>query len=326
MLLLAQVVLPLALLAWAWLAPPRDWATRLLQLAGIGALLAWLAVAGIWTMPPWWSIWVYAALWLGAAVRGVRPRHRLAAMPGRFAGWVTATTFLAMGAYATHEAASAALGRRLPAGPVTEMRFPLDGGTFLVVNGGDDLRINAHLKTRDEAKPRLARWRGNGYGVDVVAIDRFGSRAAGVRPTDNTRYRIFGWPVLAPCDGTVVQAVDGLPDMTPPAYDVPARLAGNHVILACGTSHVALAHFRRGSVRVEAGNRVRAGLKIAEVGNSGGSDEPHLHMHVQQPGNEDAPMSGAPVVARWSGRWLVRGDRVTTTAATAARLSPPAGG
>lgn len=325
MLVLAQVLLPLALLAWAGVAPPRDRTTWLLHSAAIAALLAWLAVVGIWTVPPWWSIWVYAALWLGAVVRGARQWRRFHALPSGLAGWGLATVFLSTGAYATHEAWTAAVGRRPPAGPLAEMRFPVEGGTFLVLNGGDDLRINAHLKTRDVPEPRFARWRGNGYGVDIVAIDRFGLRASGLLPTDNTRYRIFGWPVLAPCDGTVVLAVDGLPDMVPPVYDIPARLAGNHVLLACGPHHVALAHFRRGSVRVKAGDRVRAGRQIAEVGNSGGSDEPHLHMHVQSPGSAAAPMGGAPIPTRWSGRWLVRGDQLRTGENAGVQLSSSSG-
>ena len=61
---------------------------------------------------------------------------------------------------------------------------------------------------------------------------------------------------VAPCDGKVLVAVDALPDMTPPQYEAPARLAGNHVMLACADVQVALAHFRQGSVRV--GDAVRA--------------------------------------------------------------------
>ncbi|MFN2494650.1 MAG: M23 family metallopeptidase [Pseudonocardiaceae bacterium] len=36
----------------------------------------------------------------------------------------------------------------------------------------------------------------------------------------------------------------------------------------------------RGSARVDAGNRVRAGQQIAECGNSGNSSEPHLHIQL----------------------------------------------
>ena len=41
-----------------------------------------------------------------------------------------------------------------------------------------------------------------------------------------------------------------------------------------------------------AGSIARIAQKIAEVGNSGGADESHLHIHAQRSGAADAPMSG----------------------------------
>jgi murein DD-endopeptidase MepM/ murein hydrolase activator NlpD len=38
---------------------------------------------------------------------------------------------------------------------------------------------------------------------------------------------------------------------------------------------------QRGSIRVEPGQRVRAGDTIGKVGNSGNSSEPHVHLHLQ---------------------------------------------
>ena len=53
-------------------------------------------------------------------------------------------------------------------------------------------------------------------------------------------------------------------------------------------------------------------LKIAEVGNSGGADESHLHIHAQRSGAAHAPMSGDPLPVRFDRRFLVRGDRIVT--------------
>ena len=44
--------------------------------------------------------------------------------------------------------------------------------------------------------------------------------------------------------------------------------------------YAALAHLRRGSVRVRPGDRVAAGQPLAECGNSGNSSEPHLHFQL----------------------------------------------
>src|SRR3546814_4096128 len=48
-----------------------------------------------------------------------------------------------------------------------------------------------------------------------------------------------------------------------------------------------LAHLRRGSVAVEAGQQVAAGDELGRCGNSGNTSEPPLHLHLQ-----DAPKFG----------------------------------
>jgi len=56
---------------------------------------------------------------------------------------------------------------------------------------------------------------------------------------------------------------------------------GNHVILDLGGGvYAVLAHLRRGSMRVDEGERVRPGEPVAECGNSGNSSEPHLHFQL----------------------------------------------
>jgi hypothetical protein len=47
------------------------------------------------------------------------------------------------------------------------------------------------------------------------------------------------------------------------------------------------------------------------VGNSGNSDEPHLHIHAQRPGVLWDPFKGDPLPMRFEGRFLVRNDRIT---------------
>jgi murein DD-endopeptidase MepM/ murein hydrolase activator NlpD len=44
--------------------------------------------------------------------------------------------------------------------------------------------------------------------------------------------------------------------------------------------YAALAHLRRGSLRVRPGDRVAAGQQLAACGNSGNSTEPHLHFQL----------------------------------------------
>ncbi len=309
-LLLAQVVFPLALLACLFGVQFKTRVCWLLLLAATGLLLVLLAIVGLWIVPPWWGLWAYAILWVVALGFGARRWHSMSNVPHGWIGWTSAVVTLLFAGYCAFESIGARRGRQPPPGPSLSLEFPLRDGQYLVLNGGNDLLINSHLKTRELSEAGFTRWRGNGYGVDIVALNRWGLRANGLRPEDNRAYEIFGRPVFAPCSGRVIVAVDGLPDMTPPQYDVGERLAGNHVILECGDLHVVLAHFRRGSVAVRAGDAVVTGRLLADVGNSGGTDEAHLHVHVQRPGTAEAPMGGEPIPALFFGRFLVRGDRL----------------
>ena len=40
------------------------------------------------------------------------------------------------------------------------------------------------------------------------------------------------------------------------------------------------------------------------VGNSGNTDEPHLHIHAQRPGPASAPLSGDPLFIAFEGGFL----------------------
>ena len=58
---------------------------------------------------------------------------------------------------------------------------------------------------------------------------------------------------------------------------------------------------------------VAVGDRLGEVGNSGASTEPHLHIHAQRPAPNGAPpISGEPLALRINARFLVRGDRLTS--------------
>jgi len=94
-------------------------------------------------------------------------------------------------------------------------------------------------------------------------------------------------------------------------------MAGNFVMLRgdAGDIHVLLAHMRSGSVRVHPGDYVTSEKQLGDVGNSGNSDEPHLHIHAQRPGKIWDVFSGDPLTITFDGRYLVRNDRVTNRTA-----------
>lgn len=111
----------------------------------------------------------------------------------------------------------------------------------------------------------------------------------------------YGWakPVYSPVDGEVFTASDGWPDR--PNLNLPRDLikifvqgmfqaskvrqdlrifAGNYVIIVSERYYVLLAHLRNGSLKIEPHQNVSRGQQIANVGNSGNSAAPHLHLQI----------------------------------------------
>ena len=306
----AQFAGPLILVVWMLLLPARSRLGFTLQCLGSTAALVVVALRGIWLLPPWWAPWLFAAM-LGAAawLSWHRIRPFVSVLPANWSAWVVLAVFVALGATSTYVSVTALQSRHTSAASVVSVAFPLEPGRYFVANGGSDISTNAHLKTLDAGVSRYREWRGQSYGVDLVALDRFGLRARGVQPADPRAYRIYGARVLAPCAGEVVIAVDGLPDMQVPETD-REHMAGNHVMLRCAEADVLLGHLQSGSVRVRAGVNVAIGDWLGLVGNSGNTGEPHLHIHAQSRGTAKAPLAGKPRPIQFNDRFPVRGDRI----------------
>jgi hypothetical protein len=281
-LFLSSLFLPLVSIVLLWIRTRRPWAgwiATLILAAGVTGFSVLAAPWGYFGVP---LRFIVALLFLTALVTSIvrKPedddrqespvRHLMKALVGLFFGGV------AVGVLASY---------RVPEGAI-DLQFPLKDGTFLVTHGGSESAANAHAFEKGER-----------YGVDLVQLNAFGSRASGLYPRELTRYRIWGAPVLSPCDGTVARITDGLPDNAPGARDLQHK-NGNEVVLRCGDADVFLAHLQRGSVSVQPNARVIAGAVVGRAGNSGDAPEPHLHIHAER--------NGVAVPARLGGRWLVR--------------------
>ena len=306
---LLQILLPLALLAWLIVLPADTRSALAAQACGVGAVLLALALVALWTFPPWWTPGVYAVIWAAATV--VHGLRRRPASAGR--STARTATALALGAVlATLGGAISALAltaRATPPVAVVDIPNPLGAGNYLVAHGGSRPLLNAHLKTLDPTVPRFAAWRGQSHAVDLIALDGAGLHMDGWWPTDPARYASFGRPVHAPCSGTIIGTANDLPDNRVPDMD-RAHMLGNHVLLQCGPVVIVLAHFRRGTVRVAVDQAVAAGALLGAVGNSGNSSEPHLHVHAQRPGTAAQPIGGEPLALRINGRYPVRNTRL----------------
>ena len=161
---------------------------------------------------------------------------------------------------------------------------PLRGSGWLNANGCCDDPTSPHRHTV------LATSTGGYVTPEVFAID-WQRIVKGVVFTGdgskNTDYPTFGAPLYAVANGTVVRAVDDMPDIPPhtqnPSLRTPDDFGGNHVILKIGPRRYACyAHLKAGSVRVRPGQHVHVGQRIGQAGNSGNTTGPHLHFGIQR--------------------------------------------
>jgi len=303
-----QITLPLILIAWIVFKPTQSLLGFWIQIFATASLLLMSAFGGIWLFPPWWMSYVYGFLLIAATYLGLKRRRPFQhLLPNGKGGWIIVAVFVLISSYSINETIQITNGWNPLDVELIELQFPLEKGSYFVANGGNNIRINAHMKTMNKSIPRYLKWRGNAFGVDIVRLNKFGFRANGIRPTDPNDYYIFGAKVFAPCAGVVIASSSDLHDMQIPEVD-RTNITGNYVLLRCSQADVLLAHFRSGSLKVAIGDSVLAGQEIAEVGNSGYSDEPHLHIHAQRRGSYDAPFSGDPLPILFDGMFLVRND------------------
>jgi hypothetical protein len=136
------------------------------------------------------------------------------------------------------------------------------------------------------------------FAVDWERIDVEGTIFRGDAKNVHS-YHIYGAPILAVADGTVVASRNDLADQLPSKLPdgLPLDEAdGNFVILEIGHGAYALyAHMEPGSVRVRAGDQVRRGDHIGSVGNTGNTQAPHLHFQMMD-GPSGFASNGIPYV------------------------------
>jgi murein DD-endopeptidase MepM/ murein hydrolase activator NlpD len=149
-----------------------------------------------------------------------------------------------------------------------------------------------------------------------VIAGLLGLQTRKVWPRSLDDFWIYGHPLLSPVTGQVSAASDGADDQALGASDRTAPL-GNYVCIQCddpdsGRVEVCLAHLRKGSVSVVTGDVVKIGQLVGEIGNSGNSSDPHLHIHVHRPDGSGNPLSGDPIPFRFQGVRVLRRNRVFT--------------
>ena len=181
-----------------------------------------------------------------------------------------------------------------------KLKFPLSNGVYYTVQGGNSLAGNHHYSITAQR-----------YALDIVKINTWGLRAKGLMPSKLTAYNIFEDKLVAPCSGEVISVENHIHDNT--LYQTNSENPiGNHVILYCKGYSVVMAHLKKDSVDVFVGDYIQEGNFIGQVGNSGNTSEPHLHIHVvkgKATTHKEVIKEGIGVPMIFNNRFLVRGDQ-----------------
>lgn len=151
------------------------------------------------------------------------------------------------------------------------LSWPLDGlrGRDWAISNYLDLDpVVGALEDHRGATGELARTYDSHRGLDVV-IPNFRAMDEGV-------------PVRAVAEGRVEHVVDGHDDRETEFQPRSCTKTGNSVQIRHPSGYVHFyTHFRKGSIRVAEGELVTAGDVLGEVGSSGCSSWPHLHLEVR---------------------------------------------
>lgn len=300
--LIQMLIVPAALIAWLWRRRSKTKLDWLLRLSVAGTYVLWMVLMFPWAYLSLHLRWVLLAVLLVAAIISYRRAREAPFYMRSGIGWWLSLGGRVLLVVAFSLPVLVTLHARTYKGEALSIAAPLRGGHYVIGQGGSNLALNYH--TEIEGGPQF-------HALDISQVGALGARARGLRPRQLDRYVIFGDTVYSPISGTVVAAVGSLPDLIPPEKD-SAQPAGNHVWIKTGDVYLVLAHLKNASVRVRPGETVRAGDPIGQVGNSGHTDEPHLHIHAVRVEGEVAPdrllSIGEPVPLLIEGRFLCRND------------------
>lgn len=105
-----------------------------------------------------------------------------------------------------------------------------------------------------------------------------------------------GIDVVAGASGVVVQTRDGMPDKNALSQDLNQLqniACGNRVAIKHSGGWITdYCHMKNGSIKVKKGDLVATGQKLGEIGLSGLTEFPHLHINVQQGNQIYDPFTG----------------------------------
>jgi hypothetical protein len=219
--------------------------------------------------------------WLVLELLATSVTPRPAVFPRRRAVLLPLVGSLGFGAAAFFLVRSAPGVHAYPSGEeVVRLRVPVEG-RWLAAHAGASSATNHHNRLQSQR-----------FAADLVRLGDDGRIFADDVPSSASSYT-WDQPVHAPAAGRVAVAVDGFDDDVRPTRR--EDVGGNYVSIEIAPRrYVILAHFRKGSIAVSEGEHVAVGQLLGRAGNSGNSDFPHVHLHVQDRPSVDFEATAYP--------------------------------
>jgi hypothetical protein len=162
----------------------------------------------------------------------------------------------------------------------------------------DDAGAGAPSTVRDRYAYDLdvVRWDGDSW--TGVGVDDNGDPLPG---TSNSDFLAFGLPIYAVDDGQVIVCTRGVAENTP---GVLGASGGNELWIQHGDEVVRYSHFKNGSLSASlcpfndgdshdvegSGITVTAGQQIGQIGNTGQSSGPHMHLSIHRRADRTDPL------------------------------------
>lgn len=292
LLLLNLVILPAVFVIWLYLIEPQSRSNTLLQILFTGSVIGFMWIVG----PLSWTSVLIAVLivifYIAAVIKKIKNWEDSWAfsMGDDWKGILFTCTQILLTMIFLPLCLFGLTGYSVENENALYLDFPLQNGVYIVGHGGDNPLINYHNVTTTQK-----------YALDISKLNAIGTRAWGIYPEELSRYAIFSDPLFSPCSGLVKDVTKGYQDFNPPKRG-EGHPAGNHVVLECEGAEVYIAHMKQNSVAVDSGQVIEVGDLLGEVGNSGNTTEPHLHIHAVK------DSVGVPIF--FNDRFLVRNSLV----------------
>jgi murein DD-endopeptidase MepM/ murein hydrolase activator NlpD len=170
---------------------------------------------------------------------------------------------------------------------------PLRGGNWTAIYDPSWQRGHRRVVYAVDGKQRIP----GRFAIDFIKVDSVHY----VKGNEDSIQNWYGYgaEVLAVADGEVASVRDDFPESATltahPAYK-SEQATGNYISLKLTKNrYVFYEHLRPGSITVKAGQRVKKGQVIAQLGFTGQTTGPHLHLHVA---DKDSPLGaeGIPYI------------------------------